>query len=138
MSMFGLPAGMNLGMLSGLFGSQQPMSVSPFGAQGGPNPQYQDAMGKYQKELSDLRKQAERAGRQLVGEASKNKKYLQESVGTATGQEQAQLRELLGNTVMPLGPQGMSPRSQYYTDMLPFVDRYNQLQDQYRAMGLRI
>lgn len=153
MSMFGLPQGMNLGMLAGLAGGGGSQYITPGQQyeQMRRNPGYSDQQARaasgldalnqqYQQELSSLRQQASRTARQLAGPLADARKYLSQSGGMSNPQEQRQLMDLMGSdlsSVAQMGRGGISG-GRFYDDMLPFVDRYNQLRSQYQSMGLRI
>ena len=164
MSMFGgfnLPAGFNLGSLAGLLGGgsymnpgqsyQQMRSRNPYHSS-----QYaREASGlnavtsQYEQELKRLQDEAARASRTMLAGAPTG--YTRKNVGDVmSGGEQRALFDLMTN-----GPRdssgvarnvdfglsrvgGVGRGSQYWQDMLPFVDRYNQLRDQYRGMGVGV
>lgn len=156
MSMFGgvnLPAGFNLGSLAGLLGGgssmnpgqsyQQMMRTNPYQSSQAARQSsgLDEASAQYQQELKRLQDEAARASRTMLAGAPKE--YTSKYVGDVmSGTEQAALFDLMGRRAggmdFGLGPTGAGRGSQYWQDMLPFVDRYNQLKDQYRGMGVRV
>jgi len=155
-----LPAGFNLGSLAGLLGGgssmnpgqsyQQMMRTNPYQS----SQAAREASGltaasaQYQQELNRLQDEAARASRTMLAGAPKG--YTSKYVGDVmSGTEQAALFDLMGRRAggTATGPihdfglsrvGGVGRGSQYWQDMLPFVDRYNQLRDQYRGMGVRV
>jgi hypothetical protein len=137
-----MPAGMqtmDLGRLANMFSSGMGAPKQPkfnyenfqFGPQFDYNQQTQAANKNYEADLSKLRKEAIRGAQGLIGKG-KNRKYLNNTAAApVSASDKATLRSLVdvGNIGINLG--SMSPTSQYYNDMLPFVDRYNALQAQY-------
>jgi len=130
---------MDLGRLANMFSSSMGPPKKPqfnyqnfqYGPQFDYNQQTQAANKNYEADLSKLRKDAMRSAQGLIGKG-KNRKYLNNTAATpVSASDKATLRSLVdvGNMGTNLG--SMSPTSQYYNDMLPFVDRYNALQAQY-------
>jgi hypothetical protein len=137
-----MPAGMqsmDLGRLATMFSSgmgapnQARFNYQNFahGPQFDYNQQSQARSKQYDTDLAKLRKEAARTAQGLIGKG-KNRKYLNNTAAApVNATDKATLRSLVdvGNIGINLG--SMSPTSQYYNDMLPFVDRYNALQAQY-------
>lgn len=137
-----MPAGMqymDLGKLANMFSSpmnaptQAKFNYQNFdhGPQFNYNDQVQSRNKQYETDLAKLRKEADRSARGLIG-TGKNRNYLRKTSATpVSGSDKAAIRNLVdvGNIGANFGT--MSPTSQYYNDMLPFVDRYNALQAQY-------
>lgn len=164
MSMFGgfnLPAGFNLGSLAGLLGGgssmnpgqsyQQMMRTNPYQSSQAAREAsgLNAASAQYAEELKRLQDEAARASRTMLAGAPKG--YTSKNVGDVmSGAEQSALFSLMSsgprdsrgvarNVDFGLGRVGGAARgSQYWQDMLPFVDRYNQLRDQYRGMGVGV
>jgi hypothetical protein len=156
MSMFGgvnLPAGFNLGSLAGLLGGgsymnpgqsyQQMMRTNPYQSSQAAREAsgLNAASAQYQQELKRLQDEAARASRTMLAGAPKE--YTSKNVGDVmSGTEQAALFDLMGRRAggmdFGLSRGGVARGSQYWQDMLPFVDRYNQLRDQYRGMGVGV
>lgn len=146
---FNLPSGFNLNALAGLFGGAAP-SMNPGQAyaqarrSGSGESDYalrertgvNAAYAQYEKELKQLQDQAGRASRLLIANSGKNpmerQKYtLGGGFGDATtSRENSILFKLAG----PTG--GIGRGSKWFQDMLPFVDRYNQLRGQFEGLGL--
>jgi len=99
---------------------------------------------QYGKDFRRLREEAQRASKQLIGAQGgyqEQSKYLggtmtSKPVGAAFGGYDPRFAQdlgiLAGNAWNPA-----SKRSQYYQDMIPYLDRYNQLRRQYEDMGMR-
>jgi hypothetical protein len=151
---FNLPAGFNLGSLAGLLGGgssmnpgqsyQQMMRTNPYQSSQAAREAsgLNAASAQYQQELKRLQDEAARASRTMLAGAPKG--YTSKYVGDVmSGTEKAALFDLMGRRAggMDFGLSrvgGAARGSQYWQDMLPFVDRYNQLRDQYRGMGVGV
>lgn len=94
---------------------------------------------EYLRDMNRLKEEAQRSGKQLEGAArSKGGKYVYDylgyggkTAGASFGGYHPQMAADLGIT------RGNNPSSQYYQDMIPYLDRYNQLKQSYEDRGLR-
>jgi hypothetical protein len=92
----------------------------------------------YNRDFKRLKSEAQRAGKQLLGANKSNKDYSQKSVGASFGgydPRRAYELNFFGGVNAGAGPDWKS--SQFMQDMLPYLDRYNQLRQQYEDRGYR-
>lgn len=88
---------------------------------------------KFKNDMAKLRQEASGASQSLLAANKNNSKYWSKHTGMPSGNISS-LTGLLG-TNAGLTPGRLQGGDQYFVDLLPYADRYNQLMQDYRAAG---
>lgn len=96
---------------------------------------YSQLGSDYESDFNRLRQEAQRVSRQLLGSNRQDRNYanprsMKDYAGAAFGGYSPRM-------AADLGIIGANPSSRYMQDMLPYLDRYNQLRQQYEDRGYR-